>query len=198
MRASAQNLRAPFVPARMSAGWALKSDVDRAGHPLGNRTGIAFLRQATRAWLDACVGQADVRQRGHRARMSRSRAPRPASGRSYMQESIPCSGHEYSTPVASHGAPAAALRHRRLKPACACATRRTRPQATGTVVPLCHPAGDLRRASATQHHWPSKPKLKTTWRDGATDLVLSPLKFMQRLAALVPSSACFATARSEH
>ena len=29
-------------------------------------------------------------------------------------------------------------------------------------------------------------KLKTPWRDGTTHLVLSPLEFMQRLAALVP------------
>ena len=29
-------------------------------------------------------------------------------------------------------------------------------------------------------------KLKTAWRDGTTHLVMSPLKFMQRLAALVP------------
>jgi hypothetical protein len=29
-------------------------------------------------------------------------------------------------------------------------------------------------------------KLKTPWRDGTTQLVMSPLKFMQRLAALVP------------
>jgi len=29
-------------------------------------------------------------------------------------------------------------------------------------------------------------KLKTPWRDGTTHLVMSPLKFMQRLAALVP------------
>jgi hypothetical protein len=29
-------------------------------------------------------------------------------------------------------------------------------------------------------------KLKTPWRDGITHLVVSPLKFMQRLAALVP------------
>jgi len=29
-------------------------------------------------------------------------------------------------------------------------------------------------------------KLKTPWRDGTTHLVISPLKFMQRLAALVP------------
>ena len=29
-------------------------------------------------------------------------------------------------------------------------------------------------------------KLKTPWRDGTTHLVISPLEFMQRLAALVP------------
>ena len=30
-------------------------------------------------------------------------------------------------------------------------------------------------------------KLKTPWRDGTTHLVMSPLEFMQRLAALVLS-----------
>ena len=29
-------------------------------------------------------------------------------------------------------------------------------------------------------------KLKTAWRDGTTHLVMSPMEFMQRLAALVP------------
>jgi hypothetical protein len=29
-------------------------------------------------------------------------------------------------------------------------------------------------------------KLKTPWRDGTTHMVVSPLEFMQRLAALVP------------
>jgi len=29
-------------------------------------------------------------------------------------------------------------------------------------------------------------KLKTPWRDGTTHLVMSPMEFMQRLAALVP------------
>ena len=29
-------------------------------------------------------------------------------------------------------------------------------------------------------------KLKSPWRDGTTHLVMSPLEFMQRLAALVP------------
>ena len=29
-------------------------------------------------------------------------------------------------------------------------------------------------------------KLKTAWRDGTTHIVMGPLEFMQRLAALVP------------
>jgi len=29
-------------------------------------------------------------------------------------------------------------------------------------------------------------KLKTPWRDGTTHLLMGPLEFMQRLAALVP------------
>ena len=33
---------------------------------------------------------------------------------------------------------------------------------------------------------PVVPKLKTPWRDGTTQPVMSPLEFMQRLAALVP------------
>lgn len=31
-----------------------------------------------------------------------------------------------------------------------------------------------------------EPKPKTTWRDGCTHLVMSPLEFLQRLAALLP------------
>ena len=30
------------------------------------------------------------------------------------------------------------------------------------------------------------PELETAWRDGTTHIVMSPLEFMQRLAALVP------------
>ena len=33
-------------------------------------------------------------------------------------------------------------------------------------------------------------KLKTPWRDGTTHLVMSPLEFMQWLAALVPRPGC--------
>jgi hypothetical protein len=33
-----------------------------------------------------------------------------------------------------------------------------------------------------------KLKLKTPWRDGTTHLVMSPLEFMQRLAALIQFS----------
>ena len=38
-------------------------------------------------------------------------------------------------------------------------------------------------------------KLKTPWRDGTTHLVMSPLEFMQRLAALVPRPRLHLTAR---
>jgi hypothetical protein len=34
-------------------------------------------------------------------------------------------------------------------------------------------------------------KLKTPWRDGTTHLVMSPLQFMQRLAAPAPRIMCF-------
>jgi len=37
-------------------------------------------------------------------------------------------------------------------------------------------------------------KLKTPWRDGTTHLVMSPLEFMQRLAALIPCSQAGAAA----
>ena len=39
-------------------------------------------------------------------------------------------------------------------------------------------------------------KLKTPWRDGTTHLVMSPLEFMQRLAALVPRPRLHLIARS--
>ena len=37
-------------------------------------------------------------------------------------------------------------------------------------------------------------KLRTAWRDGTTHLVMSPLEFMQRLAALVPRPRLHLTA----
>lgn len=37
-----------------------------------------------------------------------------------------------------------------------------------------------------QRCWAVVLKLKTAWRNGATHIVMSPLEFMQRLAALVP------------
>jgi hypothetical protein len=47
---------------------------------------------------------------------------------------------------------------------------------------LC-PSGSRVQLNATGE---VEPKLKTPWRDGTTHLVMSPLEFMQRLAALVP------------
>ena len=40
--------------------------------------------------------------------------------------------------------------------------------------------------SVETHLYPSYVVTKTPWRDGTTHLVMSPLEFMQRLAALVP------------
>jgi len=71
---------------------------------------------------------------------------------------------------------AAVRRHRRFQPARRSALRSRRPAGAGATAPL--------------HHLPGAGqvvlKLKTPWRDGTTHLVMSPLEFMQRLAALVP------------
>jgi hypothetical protein len=42
-----------------------------------------------------------------------------------------------------------------------------------------------------------EPKLKTPWRDGTTHLVMSPLEFMQRLAALVPGPNLYRAGRPD-
>ncbi|MDH4325499.1 MAG: transposase [Betaproteobacteria bacterium] len=55
-------------------------------------------------------------------------------------------------------------RHRRIKEDGAIANERLKQDGAGNVV----------------------LQLKSPWRDGATHIVLSPLEFMQRLAALVP------------
>ncbi len=43
-----------------------------------------------------------------------------------------------------------------------------------------------RRQSMARRHRQGVLKLKTPWHDGTTHIVMSPLEFMQRLAALVP------------
>ena len=53
---------------------------------------------------------------------------------------------------------------------------------------ITRPALD-RRAGAMQRAGQVGLKLKTPWHDGTTHLVMSPLEFRQRLAALVPQSA---------
>ena len=53
-------------------------------------------------------------------------------------------------------------------------------------MPLHHPPGPGERTRANNAAGQVVLKLKTPWRDGTTHLVLSPLEFMQRLAALVP------------
>lgn len=64
----------------------------------------------------------------------------------------------------------AAHDRKRLEPLCRCITRPA----------LSDERGQLNAAGQV------KQKLKTPWRDGTTHLVMSPLAFMQRLAALVP------------
>ena len=70
--------------------------------------------------------------------------------------------------------------------ACRGAGGSTRPQAAGTAVQLHHPACAVGRTGAAQRCRAGGVKLKTRWRDGTTHVVMSPLEFMQRLAALVP------------
>ena len=41
-------------------------------------------------------------------------------------------------------------------------------------------------ASAKTNLYSSYDVTKTAWRDGTTHIVMSPMEFMQRLAALVP------------
>jgi len=53
-------------------------------------------------------------------------------------------------------------------------------------LPLHHPPALANGRVQLNAAGPVMPKLKTPWRDGSTRLVMSPLEFMQRLAALVP------------
>ena len=87
-------------------------------------------------------------------------------------------------PAQGNGLRAIAVRrHQRFQPARCRALRRRRPPGTGTTVPLHHPPGAGQRTNAAGQ---VVLKLKAAWRDGTTHLVMSPLEFMQRLAALVP------------
>ena len=58
--------------------------------------------------------------------------------------------------------------------------RSSRLQPIGHVRPLSEERVQINAAGQVEL------KLKTPWRDGTTHLVMSPLEFMQRLAALVP------------
>jgi hypothetical protein len=100
-----------------------------------------------------------------------------------------------------------------FQPACRCALRSRRSPSARATLPLHHtpalqaapghrpgpspgansPLDCLRPGPAlanecVQTHAAGQVvlKLKTPWRDGTTQLVMSPLEFMQRLAALVP------------
>src|SRR5918992_1587299 len=53
-------------------------------------------------------------------------------------------------------------------------------------MPLHHPAGHCQRTTQTQSRGPSRAATQKPLSDGTTHIVMSPLEFMQRLAALVP------------
>jgi Putative transposase len=67
------------------------------------------------------------------------------------------------------------------------ALRRRRSPGAGATVQLHHtrPALAIERVQ-TNAAGQVVLKMRTPWRDGTTHLVMSPLEFMQRLAALVP------------
>ena len=74
------------------------------------------------------------------------------------------------------------------------ALRGRRPTGTGTIVPLHHTSGYCQRAAEHQPPRTGGAKAQacpervegTAWRNGTSHIVLTPLEFMQRLAALVP------------
>ena len=53
-------------------------------------------------------------------------------------------------------------------------------------MPLHHPAGAADERVQINAAGQVELNLKTPWRDGTTNLVMSQLGFIQRLAALVP------------
>ena len=53
-------------------------------------------------------------------------------------------------------------------------------------MPLHHPPRDRQRTAQVQWRRPSRAATQSAYRDGTTHIVMSPLEFMQRLAALVP------------
>jgi len=60
------------------------------------------------------------------------------------------------------------------------------PQAR-TLVPLHHPARPANERLTLNHAGDVVLQLKSPYHDGTTHIVMSPLEFMQRLAALVPA-----------
>ncbi len=73
------------------------------------------------------------------------------------------------------------MRAARIRPTAIAGRRRTRPlRRNGAALALSDERVQLNDAGQVEL------KLKTPWRDGTTHLVMSPLEFMQRLAALVP------------
>ena len=58
----------------------------------------------------------------------------------------------------------------------------------GVTVPLHHPAVGRHQALFGRSSRPGRVPLQTAVRDGSTNVILGPLDFMARMAALVPST----------
>ena len=69
---------------------------------------------------------------------------------------------------------------------CRGALWRASAQGARTAVPLHHAPGDRQRTARAHGAGDVVLQLKSAWRDGTTHIKISPLEFMQRLAALVP------------
>jgi len=95
---------------------------------------------------------------------------------------------EGSTYVADNDAESDEARTLRRLQAAACTYRIAfGPRAGQKVLTV---QGAMPREADFKQHLCADIKLKGAWRDGTTHLVMSPLEFMQRLAALVPAPGC--------
>jgi hypothetical protein len=74
----------------------------------------------------------------------------------------------------------------RLQPTCSGVLCRRSTQGTRTPVSLYHPPRHCQRTTQRNHAGDVVLQLKSAYQDGTTHIVMSPLEFMQRLAALVP------------
>ena len=74
----------------------------------------------------------------------------------------------------------------RLQPPCGGALGRRSAPTAGASLPLYHPPGDRQERLKRNRAGDVVLQLKSAFKDGTTHIVMAPLEFMQRLAALVP------------